>query len=325
MTIRVASVASLLALFAVRVLIADEPATNTSTVIIGDVGRPVIGRLIAPTWHAEPLSWNGGTARIAMQLEMPARPTPPNSRQMTAGERAAWLEQWQQSDEGKAYDETVRKLNALRRNMTAAVGTDGSFRFEGVPAGTYILSVNLPDTGLAAGTSVTASGRFTVSALDGNSDEPHDLNDVTVLITRTLKAGDEAPDFELPTLDGKTVKLSDLRGKYILLDFWATWCGPCIGETPNLKDIYATFGEDPRFAMIALSHDRNEDAPRSYAEKHNLGWTQTFLSGESKSRITSQYGVRSIPRFFLIAPDGRVAATGMRGKAIKETVAQALQ
>ncbi len=72
---------------------------------------------------------------------------------------------------------------------------------------------------------------------------------------KTLGIGDQAPDFEIRTLSGETVRLADYRGKYVLLDFWATWCTPCLKEIPNLKAVYDKFGSSERFAMISLSLD----------------------------------------------------------------------
>ena len=75
--------------------------------------------------------------------------------------------------------------------------------------------------------------------------------------------GDLAPDFTAPRLDGGQFKLSEQRGKLVLLDFWATWCQPCLAEMPAIKDIQQTFGADPRFLLVGLSCDEATELPRS--------------------------------------------------------------
>ena len=139
-----------------------------------------------------------------------------------------------------------------------------------------------------------------------------------------LKAGDVAPDFSVKTLDGRPLKLSDFRGKYVLLDFWATWCGPCVGEMPNLKATYDTFGKDARLVMISLSLDPDRASPEKFVKDNGIGWTQVFLGEWSKDLITLSYGVFAIPKIFLIGPDGKVLAADLRGPKIKEAVAASL-
>lgn len=146
----------------------------------------------------------------------------------------------------------------------------------------------------------------------------------TTKIEQTLSKGQFAPTFAAVTLDGKRFSLQQFRGKWVLLDFWATWCGPCKAEMPNLKDVYATYGSDKRFMMISLSIDNQMDDPLNYARQNNLGWGQAFLGLGWNSPVLQLYGVHGIPAMFLISPDGKIAATGLRGEAVKAAIAQVL-
>jgi thiol-disulfide isomerase/thioredoxin len=138
------------------------------------------------------------------------------------------------------------------------------------------------------------------------------------------QAGDLAPDFEVETLSGGTIKLSDCRGKYVLLDFWATWCENCIGDIPDLEAVHRLFGEDDRFIMIGLSLDSDMAAPREYVAENEMGWAQGFLGDWSSSPVPGQFGVAGIPQIMLIGPDGRIIARGLRGRAINAAVQEAL-
>lgn len=138
------------------------------------------------------------------------------------------------------------------------------------------------------------------------------------------KAGTLAPGFTLKTLDGKNIALADLRGKYVLLDFWATWCGPCLGEIPELKAAYDAFGKDDRFAMLGLSLDSDPDHLARFLKEKSITWPQSILSDAPARGIAKAYGVGAIPATFLIGPDGKVISCNLRGPSIKEAVASAL-
>jgi peroxiredoxin len=171
----------------------------------------------------------------------------------------------------------------------------------------------------------TASHEFEIPPLPGGrSDEPLDVGSLELKLVTRLQVGDPAPAFAARTVDGKPLALADYKGKYVLLDFWATWCGPCRGETPNLKTVYDTFGKDERFAMLGLSLDAKTDEPKAYAKEHGLGWSQGFLGDWSSTDVPERYGVRGIPSIWLIGPDGKVVAKDLRGDKIKAAVAEAL-
>jgi peroxiredoxin len=158
----------------------------------------------------------------------------------------------------------------------------------------------------------------------GRSNDSLEVGTLELTLAKRVKVGDVAPGFEVATLDGKTLRLEQLRGKFVLLDFWATWCGPCVAETPHLKAAFEAFGHDDRLRMIGLSLDPDRDAPRKYVEKNALGWSQGVLGDFSEAKLPAEYGVRSIPSIWLIGPDGKVLTKDLRGNSIKEAIAKAL-
>lgn len=134
--------------------------------------------------------------------------------------------------------------------------------------------------------------------------------------SQQLKAGAPAPSFTLPTLDGREVRLSDLRGKTVLLYFWATWCTPCVASMPSLKEFYARTSRRDDFTMIGLSLDDSDEVVRRFVEKHQLPWHQARIG--RLSRLSAGYGVPDqAPFYVLIGPDGKVVLPNASGvKAI---------
>ena len=125
-------------------------------------------------------------------------------------------------------------------------------------------------------------------------------------------------DFEVTQPDGKTVKLSDFagKGKYILVDFWASWCGPCREEIPRMKDLWYEFKGD-RFDIVgAPVFDKPENTLAAVAEL-KIPWMQMLAVPES---VPAAYGFDYIPYIILIGPDGTILARDLRGQAIRETV-----
>jgi peroxiredoxin len=139
---------------------------------------------------------------------------------------------------------------------------------------------------------------------------------------RPLQVGDSAPDFAIKTLEGHDLKLADFRGRYVLLDFWASWCAPCIAEMPSLQAIQNQFADDPRFAIVGVSLDERPRDAASSAKALKLSWLQGFAGPEAP--IVTAYGATAIPATFLIGPDGKIIARDLRGDKTQAAVAAAL-
>ena len=209
----------------------------------------------------------------------------------------------------------------------------GSFKLGELPGGSYTFSVTThsgvalhnervelkPGETVSRVLKLSASGEALAKVVQEQSAQALKAPE------KRFKIGDRAPEFASKTLDDKLVSLKDYRGKYVLLDFWATWCGPCIGEVPHLRAAYDAFGKDPKFAMISLSVDANKNDVAEFLKDKDQPWTQVFLGDWSSDPVTKEYGVHGIPAIFLLDPDGKIVAQDLRGEGIKKAVAKVLE
>lgn len=145
---------------------------------------------------------------------------------------------------------------------------------------------------------------------------------------KELKVGGELPDIPLPLRDGSVAHLSDFRGKYVLLDFWASWCGPCMRELPYLKQLYdETLDKREQFVIVSFSIDNKEKAWKDAIMNKDIdrdGWVHgSDLMGWG-SPSARMMGVEAIPRMILIDPDGKAVSFTLRGEELVRRVKQIL-
>ena len=125
-----------------------------------------------------------------------------------------------------------------------------------------------------------------------------------------LRRGSEAPDFRTRTLSDNEISLSDFRGKYVLLNFWGSWCPPCIEAVPSLREAYETFPRD-HFQILGIAHENREESAVSFIEKHEISWPNAVKLMGSESNIIEAYRVQGYPSYYLLNREGEIVEYGM--------------
>lgn len=149
-------------------------------------------------------------------------------------------------------------------------------------------------------------------------DSPNLTQKVKDELERLDRVGKKAPSVAVNDLGGATIRLDELRGKYVLVDFWATWCAPCVAEMPRLQSAYAKY-HARGFEIVAVSLDEAKTAVIDFAKARKLPWRQVH-NATAGGDLVDAFGVRSIPATFLIAPDGRIIRLELRGPALDQAL-----
>jgi len=142
-------------------------------------------------------------------------------------------------------------------------------------------------------------------------------------LVKDLKIGDHYADFEQMNTLGNPFKLSQVKGKYILLDFWASWCGPCREENPNLVATYQRF-KAKGFTVLGVSLDDDKASWLAAVKKDQLSWDNVSDLKGDKNAVSLMYGINAVPSNFLIDQNGIIIAKNLRGKALDEKLERLL-
>ena len=161
---------------------------------------------------------------------------------------------------------------------------------------------------------------------DASLDGTEYVKQIESMIARMEKVqvGSVAPDFTLPDVDGNSVSLSSVRGKYLLVDFWAAWCPDCRKENPNIVAAWEKY-KDKNFAVLGVSLDRNRDQWLAAIEKDGLKWTQVSDLKYWSSDAAVLYCIRWIPMSFLIDPEGKIVSIGLEGEELHNKLEELLK
>jgi peroxiredoxin len=150
-------------------------------------------------------------------------------------------------------------------------------------------------------------------------------NSVESTIPKTIWVGKPAPEISLPDTEGRTVTLSSFRGKYVLVDFWASWCGPCRRENPNVVQAFNQF-KNKNFTILGVSLDRpgQKEGWINAIKEDKLTWTHISDLKFWQSEVVPLYQLSSIPFNVLVDPGGKVVAENLRGEALEQKLHELL-
>lgn len=161
------------------------------------------------------------------------------------------------------------------------------------------------------------------------SDVNSQLTDVTrgnldgLATERRLAIGGEPVAFNVTSIDGKTLSPAAYKGKVLLIDFWATWCGPCVAEMPNVKNVYAKY-HPQGFEIVGISLDQSRDRLNQYIKSNQIAWPQYFDGKWWNNDVAVRYGIKSIPTTILVDKSGKIRYKSLRGRQLENAVQQLL-
>lgn len=156
--------------------------------------------------------------------------------------------------------------------------------------------------------------------VDANlNDHPYTQALDEVIANKEFKVGNEAPGFAIKGMDGKEIELKNYAGKYVLLDFWASWCGPCRREMPNVVKLYKEC-KGKNFEIIGISLDQKEADWKKAVKDLGMTWPQACDFLVWQSPVSRKYNLSAVPYTVLINPEGKVEAIDLRGEELVKTV-----
>lgn len=164
------------------------------------------------------------------------------------------------------------------------------------------------------------------------NDEAKEYRSINIIATNngwsnnSLSEGDKFEGIDLMTLNGKTENIADYigKGKVVLIDFWATWCGPCRKEMPNIVSLYNKY-KDSGFEIIGISLDNDEDSWKNGVANLNMTWPQFSDLGGWKGKAATSYQINRIPQTFLLDRDGTIVAVDLREESLENKIEELLK
>ena len=211
----------------------------------------------------------------------------------------------------KNYESVVNKVNTEVGNFVAA--NKSSY------VSAFLLSISAQVTGDPA----VMEQRFNLLSEEVRNSEIGKNIAKNIAYSKVGAVGSDALDFTQADMDGKPVSLSAFKGKYVLLDFWASWCKPCRLENPNVVKVYQKF-KDKNFTVLGVSLDQSKDAWVKAVQLDKLSWNHVSDLQQWNNAVAQMYHIQSIPGNFLIDPNGKIIARDLRGEDLEKKLCEVI-
>lgn len=241
--------------------------------------------------------------------EMPEFPELPSG--LDGDEEIQWYSQWMKSEEGRAF---IAKQAPKFDLISPKIEKDGSFTAKGLKPGRYRMVARL--SGMwAVGLSGRNIGSMEKEGIDIADKKAVDLGTFEMALGSAVPekpkmvVGNRVPEFSAVAIDGQMQQWYRLKGNYIVLDFWATWCQDCVKIMPEVKELYAKYAKNEKFKMVGIALENDKGKLKKFAEDNDIKWPQILAQGW-KGEFAKIYNIKSIPQMFLIGPDGKIVAVG---------------
>lgn len=231
---------------------------------------------------------------------------------------SAKLKAGQQTEENlapelKDFDALLAKYSAQKTDEVAMIAV--------MKARLYLEVFENSEKGLALLKQVKAD--FPNTGVAAHLDEAIEAITKQLAHAGALAIGQPFPAFAEQGLDGKPLSFEQYKGKVVLVDFWATWCGPCVDELPNVIAAYQKY-HDRGFEIIGISLDKSRADLTGFLKERHMTWSQYFDGLGWKNKLAQQFGIDAIPATFLVGPDGKIVARNLRGAALDKKLAALL-
>jgi len=201
--------------------------------------------------------------------------------------------------------------------LRAMTDASGRFRMENAPSDAFEVMISVPRRAAITRTFQAGKGAVEINLPAAAGGEPR---------SGPLPVGEVVPELTLKTLEGEPIALGSLRGKTVLVDFWATWCLPCVEEQAHFLAVQERHGGRKDFVILGISRDYEVATVREFLGKNpKIKWAQVVGSAAGVKQACEGFGVTALPEVFLIGPDGKVIANRLRAKHIEDAVDEALK
>jgi thiol-disulfide isomerase/thioredoxin len=257
----------------------------------------------------------------ATALSAPAQTNAPASDALHALVQNVQLKIKAGKDAEADYADDLKSFDALLAAQNGAK-TDAAAEIAFMKAMLYIEVLKENDKGLALMQQIKTN--YPDTKYGKGADRLIDQLATQAKRDATFANGAPFPDFAETDLTGKPISVGALKGNVVMVDFWATWCGPCRGELPNVIATYKKH-HDQGFDIIGVSLDSDRDKLDAFLKKTDgMTWPQYFDGQGWQNKLAQKYGVESIPFCVLIGPDGKSLGKDLRGEELEDAVAKAL-